>query len=1027
MSQTGGTGRDHETDSDRGAAPPEQAHPIFVIDQSFTVRKATTSALQLPWVEDGLIGSKCYHALCNYESPTSDCPIVRAFKTGLPEREEWSRSGHASADVRFVATAFPLTDEQGRVREVVYELQAVAGAPGDQDRARESEMFLRALMDSLPDNIYFKDNRLRFTRVNRAQCELFGVSSAEEVEGKDDSHFFTAEHTRRSRRQEEQILQTQQPVIDLHEEDLFNDGRRRWVSTTQAPIIDEHGEPVGLIGISRDITARKKAEEALRRSEERFRRIVQTATEGIFEVDRTDRLIFVNRPMAEMLGYSPFEMIGRPLTGFVDERSLAEMKRLLDRGTPGVRRSNDLQFRRRDGGTLRAMVSTNVPPAPADQPADVLGIATDVTDEKQREEDLLDSEARFRYLLEKLPNLAVQGYRPDGTIIYWNEANESVYGYSAEEALGKNLLDLIIPPEMRDEVRAVIDRAVRTGTMPEPAELSLMRKDGSRVPAWSSHVLLHRRDGSLELFCIDVDLRPLKKVEQALRDSEERLRLVVESAEDLLVMHDPEGHYLYYHGPSRYGIEEAELLGKTPLDFLDEPQARRIMDQIRQVAETGETMVAENRLTWRGETIWFSDLIYPIPDEHGRVARVGKICRNITEKKRAEAEQLRMNERLRESQKLESLGVLAGGIAHEFNNLLTGILGNVSLVLMDMPKESPFRESLTLIESAAQRAATITAHMLAYSGRGAMTMRKIGLTPLIQNIQHLLEMAVSKRHRIVFHLPETTGTVRVDPKQIQQLLTNLVVNASEAIGDRNGYVTIRTGTIPVDRDYLETTYLEEDLPEGDYAFIEVADTGCGMDEATKARLFDPFFSTKFTGRGLGMAAVLGIVRGHNGAVKVYSEPSSGTTVKVLLPLTEGDPEPATLPPTSEDMWQGSGTVLVIDDEAQVRRVAGQMLASIGFEVLTAAKGSDGIDLFEEHAAEIVLVLLDMTMREMNGLEVFRRIREQDPKVPILLSSGYQKDHAMHQFAGRSLNGFVQKPYRMSELVDAVREVLDPGA
>ncbi len=176
-----------------------------------------------------------------------------------------------------------------------------------------------------------------------------------------------------------------------------------------------------------------------------------------------------------------------------------------------------------------------------------------------------------------------------------------------------------------------------------------------------------------------------------------------------------------------------------------------------------------------------------------------------------------------------------------------------------------------------------------------------------------------------------------------------------------------------------------------------------------------------------MAAVLGIVRGHNGAVKVYSEPSSGTTVKVLLPLTEGDPEPATLPPTSEDMWQGSGTVLVIDDEAQVRRVAGQMLASIGFEVLTAAKGSDGIDLFEEHAAEIVLVLLDMTMREMNGLEVFRRIREQDPKVPILLSSGYQKDHAMHQFAGRSLNGFVQKPYRMSELVDAVREVLDPGA
>ena len=297
------------------------------------------------------------------------------------------------------------------------------------------------------------------------------------------------------------------------------------------------------------------------------------------------------------------------------------------------------------------------------------------------------------------------------------------------------------------------------------------------------------------------------------------------------------------------------------------------------------------------------------------------------------------------AQKLESLGVLAGGIAHDFNNILMAIIGNADLALMRINKESPAVENLHRIEQAAARAADLAKQMLAYSGKGKFVVENVDLNTLLEEMLHMLEVSISKKAVLRLNLHQPLPPVEADATQMRQIVMNLVINASEAIGDKSGVIAITTGCMDCDRNYLKDVWLDENLADGLYVYLEIADTGCGMDKETLAKLFDPFFTTKFTGRGLGMAAVLGIVRGHKGAIKVYSEPGRGTTFKILLPAS-GRPAELFNGDSHTDDWQGSGTVLLVDDEETVRGIGAEMLKELGFTAITAGDGREAVEIFK---------------------------------------------------------------------------------
>jgi len=378
---------------------------------------------------------------------------------------------------------------------------------------------------------------------------------------------------------------------------------------------------------------------------------------------------------------------------------------------------------------------------------------------------------------------------------------------------------------------------------------------------------------------------------------------------------------------------------------------------------------------------------------------------------------------IQHAQKLESLGVLAGGIAHDFNNLLTGMLGSASLALMDMAPESPAFASVEQIETSAQRAAELVNQMLAYSGKGKFVVGPLDLSKLVEEMAHLLETVVAKGVVLKCNLAGNLPPIQGDAVQIRQVVMNLITNASDAIGDKSGVVSLTTGVMQMDRDYLAGTYVHDELPDGYYDYVAVSDTGIGMDEETQAKIFDPFFTTKFTGRGLGLAAALGIVRGHKGALRLYSEPGRGTTFKVLFPCIEGPTETSKVASNGAEGWRGQGTILVVDDDESVRAIAKLMLEKFGFTVITANDGREGVEVFRQQPGEFAAVLLDMTMPHMNGEETFGEMRRIRSDVRVVLSSGYSEDDISDRFPVKGLSGFIQKPYRAAALIEKIKEVL----
>jgi signal transduction histidine kinase/ActR/RegA family two-component response regulator len=390
------------------------------------------------------------------------------------------------------------------------------------------------------------------------------------------------------------------------------------------------------------------------------------------------------------------------------------------------------------------------------------------------------------------------------------------------------------------------------------------------------------------------------------------------------------------------------------------------------------------------------------------------------------AERRRLESQMQRTQKLESLGVLSGGIAHDFNNLLTGILGNADMAFRSLPQGSRERDLLDQVKTAAEAAADLTAQLLAYSGRGNYRMEPIDLSNLVDEMGRLLGSSISKKVRLEYDLGRELPLIEIDPAQIRQVVMNLITNASEAIGDAPGDVRLHTGSMYVGREKLVQSYTHDDLPPGEYVFVEVADSGCGMSEETLQNIFDPFFTTKFTGRGLGLAALLGIVRRHRGTIFVSSQVGAGTTFRVLLPASDAERTAEDDRKDEPGVWQASGRVLVIDDEPGIRRFARMLLDDAGFEVELAADGDEGIEMLQGEAGLPDLVLLDLTMPRKGGIEVLSEIRKQSAEVPVVLMSGFTEGEVATVLESDARTHFLQKPFTAESLEEVLRTALAAG-
>ncbi|HJW32544.1 MAG TPA: PAS domain S-box protein [Holophagaceae bacterium] len=653
---------------------------------------------------------------------------------------------------------------------------------------------------------------------------------------------------------------------------------------------------------------------------------------------------------------------------------------------------------------------------------------------------LREREAGMRLLVEGVKDYAIFMVDPQGCVASWNQGAERTKGYAAEEIIGRPFATFFTA----EDRAAGLPEAALAGALAEGRHESegwRVRKDGSKFFANVVLTPARRPDGSLLGFVkITRDIterrdmlsqlqahrdeleRTVAERTRELKESQEILRLIYESTQDplMLLKAHPGGELEVVscnHALAALIGENAESMDGISLERLLSPPAEPVLEAIRGALADGRERRLERRAALPGGERSFDVQIVPISDGPGGHSHILIASRDITDRNRVE-------EALRQSQKLESLGVLAGGIAHDFNNLLTTILGNSNLGAMALPLESPGRTYFSQIEEASLRAADLTRQLLAYAGKGNFVLAEVDLNRAVAEMTKLLSVSISKKAALRYDLAEMRPKVMADPSQIQQLIMNLVTNASEAIGEEtSGLITIRTGLQFLDESYIETLAPSFPLSPGLYATLEVSDTGCGMSPETQGRIFDPFYTTKFTGRGLGLSAMMGILRSHKGSLKLYSEVSKGSTFKLFLPARESSLEPSANAGDGSP-WRGTGLVMVVDDEPAARAVGRQMAESLGFKVLEAADGRDAVAVFRTRHSELVLVLMDLTMPHLDGREAFAQLQAIDSGVPVILCSGYSETDAAQAFVGRGLAGFLQKPYRHSEFTAVFRKALE---
>jgi PAS domain S-box-containing protein len=522
-----------------------------------------------------------------------------------------------------------------------------------------------------------------------------------------------------------------------------------------------------------------------------------------------------------------------------------------------------------------------------------------------------------------------------------------------------------------------------------------------------------------------------------IRESEARYNLLAENISDIIWTVDKDG-IVTYVSPSinqLLGYSIDEIVGHRMEEFMPDHAAEVLRSEMAQALYPGgiEAPSSLRPLAFEvepvkknGEKISLEITASPITNPEKQLVEIVGIARDITERKIQQQRHERLESEIQNARKLESLGVLAGGVAHDFNNILVSVMGYTGILLKKLTPGTNESGLVQKIEHAAERASELANHMLAYSGRRSLKLDYVNLNHIVKEMPELIKSSLSAKAVLLTNPAHYVPAVKADATQMRQVLMNLILNASDALGKKEGTITVTTGCTFVHQNTLNEMRWGGHLEEGEFVFIEVSDTGSGMNSETLEKIFEPFFTTKFTGRGLGMSALLGIVRSHSGAIDLNSTLGEGTTFRVLFPKADSNGKKTDTASSPEKLLPTpKGTVLVIDDDQFVRSALASMLDDLGMDAILAIGGYEGIEQYRQKADEIVVVLLDMTMPGMQGDEVFDELKEINPDIKIIVVSGYSEEDIDRIFDGKDLSGFLQKPFTGKGLQNKIAQALAP--
>jgi PAS domain S-box-containing protein len=909
-----------------------------------------------------------------------------------------------------------------------------------QQRLESERLLLQTLIDNVPDHIFQKDREGRYLLVNRSLANDVGARDPTDIIGKTDRDVFAPEIADNFISDDRVVVESEKPLFNSEQPLITASGSLRWVLTTKVPLLDEAGSITGLIGIGRDITDRKFATEGLKESEEKFHLLFEQSADGNLILDN-GRFVECNEAALRIAGFTVKEqLIG---LGPVDispeyqpdsESSADKAERMITLAYENGFHYFEWMHRRFNGSELALEVLLTAIPVKGRR---LLHVSwRDISARKRAEEALRESEERYRSLVENSNESIFVAQ--DGMLRYVNRAGVQMGGYSEQEVFSKPFLELIHPDD-RARIGELHLKRLRDEKVQSRNSFRIICKNGDIkwVELGGALIQFEERPAVLS---IATDITERKQAEEMLRESERRLSDIVNFLPDATFAIDTEGTITTWNRAIEQmtGKTKEQMLGCRNYEYAIPFYGRRrpilidltlenreeTKEKYSYVERSGDTLTAEvfTPLLHEGKGAHLWGIATLLRNEKGMICGAIESIRDITDRKRAEEEKARLEAQLQQAQKMESVGRLAGGVAHDFNNMLVVILGHTEMALEQVDPAQPLHADLEEIRKAAERSASLTRQLLAFARKQTIAPKVLDLNQTVEGMLTMLERLIGEDVHLSWLPKADLWPVIVDRSQIDQLLTNLCVNARDAIADV-GKITIETGNSAIDEAYCAD---HAGFMAGEYVLLAVTDDGCGMDKETLSHLFEPFFTTKEMGKGtgLGLATVYGIVKQNNGFINVYSEPGHGTRFTIHLPRHSGKTEQARGIEAEGPALRGQETILLVEDEPASLKLITKMLERQGYSVLAAGTPGEAIRVAREHSGEIHLLLTDVVMPEMNGRDLARRLLSLYPNLKRLFASGYTANVIAHQGVLDEGMHFIQKPFSRKELAAKVREALD---
>lgn len=792
-------------------------------------------------------------------------------------------------------------------------------------------------------------------------------------------------------------------------------GQLKWVWERGVAVEDTGGEI--LEGFITDITERKQVEEALRESEKRFKGLAELLPQPVWETDADGNFTYANQAGYEIFGYSEKDLKeGRTVEDVIvpeDHRKVRDnFEAVLNEGVVDYSRgSRAYTCITKDGRRFPAIIYSS-PIIRDGKPVGVRGITLDITEHKRTEEALSASEQKYRTYVDYAP-IAIFIADEGGRYVDVNEAACRMLGYTRDELLNMSIKELDVSEGGANAAEHFAELQA-AGYL--RSDRRLRSRDGTAVDVDLEAVAL---DGSLYMaFCSDISERKRARAEL------ERLTSAIEQSAEIIIITDPEGVIEYVNPAFQRitGYSRQEVLGRNPKLLKSGQQDEMFYRDLWRTIMDGR--IWEGQIVNRkkdGALYTEEASISPVRDPSGEIVHFVAVKRDVTEHLKLQQETQRLQAQYQQAQKLESVGRLAGGVAHDLNNMLSPILGYSEMLQRELTSGDPRRKSLEEIWKAGNRARDLVRRLLAFARKQTIELQPVDLNRVVTDFSRLLRRTIREDIKIQTHKADTLKPVLADVGQIEQVIMNLVVNAQDAM-PKGGTLTIATSEAELDEGYCEQ---HPGSRPGRYCVLNISDTGTGMDPEIQDQIFEPFFSTKGEqGTGLGLASVYGIVKQHNGSIWCYSEPGRGTTFKVYLPMIEAATEPGTSTrEASVEIPKGSGTILLVEDSEMVRRLTHDMLEAHGYRIIAAHNGREGLSLLEDMNREIDLILTDVIMPDMGGREMFMQASAKYPDLKVIYMSGYTGDVVGPEGQLSEKEEFIQKPFSMHQMLQKVHNLL----